>query len=349
MVHPVEPELAVELPSHFSLESFMVADENRLAAEAVLRVLHRPSSDLSPLFLHGPTASGKSHLLFGLADALSEKFQKSLVLAMTAGEFIEQCDAAWRQRNTADFRQQIWHADALLLDDIHLFAKHPASLEELLHVCNRLSQRNRLLVLASRYPPADLRSFSGVLRSRLVCGLIVALNPPRLALMQRVLEQRSRDHALRLTRSAAVYLLRNIEDLREMEGILVRLDETTPGRRRSRRKVTIGSVREAIDVIGTPMPTVASVTAAVCEYFGESITRVRSATRTKGVVFVRHTAMYLAREMTSASLLEIGRCFGRRDHTTVLHACSKIEELLQSDASFGRALRTIRRSLQGLE
>jgi chromosomal replication initiator protein len=149
-----------------------------------------------------------------------------------------------------------------------------------------------------------------------------------------------------LSESAASALAAEIRDLRELEGLVRRLDAETPGRRRCGRKVTVARVRRLLDEAAEEPLSVAAVAAQVCDYYEVPLGRVRSASRVQEVVQVRQLAMYLTRTLTDASLVEVGRFFGGRDHSTVLHSCERAEELLASDARFGRAVRDIRRLLR---
>ena len=329
----------------FDLDRLAQGEENASAVLAARKVLEEPGDSYNPLVIHGPAASGKSHLLFGLARALSHKFPRKLIIALSAGDFLERCDEAWATRSAARLRRHWWRAEAFLLDDLHLIHQRPAAVQELLHLFNRLHAAGRQLVFTARRAPAEMSSFPAAIRSRLGGGLVCSLETPGPELLAAILHRKAAAFKLKLSSNAVGALARVVRNPREIEGAVRRLDETTPGRRRCGRAVTLARVRQLIEELDSPPITIADVAQAACAYYQAPLAKVRSESRQQEVVLVRQLAMHLARELTEASLAAIGRYFGGRDHSTVLYACERAEELMASEARIGRAAREIRRAV----
>jgi chromosomal replication initiator protein len=330
----------------FDLARLAEGEENSSAIRAVRTVLESPGEEFNPLFIHGPAASGKSHLLFGLARALSQKYPRKPIVALSAGEFLERCDEAWATRSAAQLRRHWWRAEAFLLDDLHLLNQRPAAIQELLHLFNRLHAAGRQLVFTAKRSPAELSSFPAAIRSRLGGGLTCSLDSPGPDLLTAILHRKATAFKLKLSANAAGALARVTRNAREVEGAIRRLDETTPGRRRCGRAVTLSRVRQLLEELESPPVTVADVAQAACGYYQAPLAKVRSESRQQGLVLVRQLSMYLARELTEAPLTEIGDYFGGRDHSTVLYACQRAEELMAADSRIGRAAREIRRAVR---
>jgi chromosomal replication initiator protein len=330
----------------FDLARIAEGDENEFTLSAVRQVLETPGEDFSPLFIHGPAATGKSHLLFGLARALSQKFPRKPIIALTAGDFLERCDEAWSARSAAQLRRHWWRAEAFLLDDLHMLHHRPAAIQELLHLFNKLHSAGKQMVFTARRSPAELSSFPAAIRSRLGSGLTCSLDTPGPDLLAAILHRKAAAFKLKLSQSAATGLARVVRNAREVEGVVRRLDQTTPGRRRCGRAVTLARVRQLLEELESPPITIADVAQAASSFYQVPLAKVRSESRQQELVLVRQLAMYLARTLTDAPLTEIGAYFGGRDHSTVLYACQRAEELMAADSRIGRAAREIRRAVR---
>jgi chromosomal replication initiator protein len=339
-------QAAVAHPRLFDLSQLAIGRENAFAVSAAKSVMASPGEDANPLFFHGPAATGKSHLLFGLARGLAAKSPRKSVIAMSAGDFCERVDEAWTVRAAAALRRQWWRAEAFLLDDIHLLNQRPAAIQELLHLFNRFHSTGKQLVFTANRPPGELHGLPAVVRSRLGGGLLCSLEPPGPELLSAILMQKAAAFKLRLSQNAAAGLARVVRNAREVEGVVLRLDETTPGRRRCGRAVTLARVRQLLEELESPPITVADVAQAACIYYQTPLAKVRSESRQQGLVLVRQLSMHLARTLTDAPLAEIGKYFGGRDHSTVLYACQRAEELMAEDPRIGRAAREIRRAVR---
>jgi chromosomal replication initiator protein len=319
-------------------------EENVLAIAGALRVIQEPGERYNPLFIFGPSSAGKTHLLYALRKRFEQVYADWNVLALPAGEFLEECEQAWQNNLICEFRQQLWRLNALLIDDVHLLANRPAPLQELYHAFNRMLADAKQLVLTSREPPNKLTDFPLTLRSRFQSGLVVPLESPRERLMRDILEQKCQVAGVQTTRTAADLLCRELHNVRELDGVMHQLTEQKNGRS---RQVSLGDVRTLLQTSRSRQLSIGDIARTVCQYFRVDLNKVRSASRQQALVQARQVAMYLGRELTRASLNEIGGYFGDRDHTTVMYACRKFREDLRHNPFLARAAREIRTLLRG--
>lgn len=330
------------IAQEFVFDTLVPGEENVLAISGALKALEEPGDKYNPLYIFGPPSVGKTHLLYAMRQRFEADHPDWNILALPAGEFLEECEQAWHANTAVEFRRNLWRVDVLLLDDVHLLANRPAALEELYHAYNRLVADSRQLVLSSRVAPAELTDFPVTLRSRFQSGLVVGVEPPREQLMSDIVERKCRDASLRLSRKALDYLCRELRNVREVNGILNELSQRCNGKR-----IPLSEVRNVLASHSTQKISIADVAKTVCQYFRVDLSRVRSASRQQSLVQARQMAMYLTREMTAAALTEIGGYFGGRDHTTVLYACRKMGEELRQNSYCARAAREIRTLLRG--
>jgi chromosomal replication initiator protein len=328
----------------YELASLVRGEENILAISAVSKVVERPCGPCNPLFLFGPSSVGKTHLLYALRDQLEQRYPQWNILIVPAGEFLDECEQAWQNNRTIDFRRQLWKLDCLMIDDVHLLADRPSALEEIYHTFNRFMADSKLLVFTSREPPVEMNGFPLALRSRLSSGLVVPIESPRERLMRDIVEQKCQQLGLRPSRSAANVLCKEVRSVRELEGIVNQLGQNRNGRG---RELSASEVRSILRSCVTQQLTIGDIARRVCQYFHIDLARLRSACRQHGLVQARQVAMFLARELTATPLVEIGRFFGGRDHTTVLYAYRKTKDALRNSPYLARAVREIRDELKG--
>lgn len=329
---------------HFDLESLVRGEENVLAISAIGKVVDDPAGPWNPLFLFGPSSVGKTHLLHALRLRLEKRHQAWNVLLLPAGEFLDECEQAWQNNRTIDFRRQLWNLDAILIDDVHTLADRPSALEEVYHTFNRFMADSKFLAFTSRDAPVDLSGFPLALRTRLGSGLVVPIESPRERLMRDIVEQKCQVVGVRPTRTAANLLCKEVRNVRELEGIVHQLGENRNGRG---RELSAGEVRGLLRTCVTQQLTVGEIARRVCQGFQVDLVRLRSASRQQGLVQARQVAMFLAREMTASPLAEIGQYFGGRDHTTVLYAYRKTKEALRNSSFLARTVKDIRNDLRG--
>lgn len=332
------------VPLDYELESLVPGEENVLAITGALKVIEEPGERYNPLYIYGPPSTGKTHLMYALRRRLESDHPEWNTLALPAGEFLEECEQAWQNKTTVEFRQQLWQLNVLFIDDVHLLANRPAALEELYHVFNRLVADSRQLVFTSRLSPAELAEFPTSLRTRFLSGLVVSLESPRERLMQDILEQRCQVSGIQPTRKAARFLCKELRNIRELQGVLHQFQQNSNGKT---KRISLEDVRSVLEKQNAQQLTIGEVAKAVCQYFHVDLAKVRSPSRQQSLVQARQMAMYLARELTTAPLTEIGAFYGGRDHTTVLYACRKMADEVRQSSFAARAAREIRTILRG--
>lgn len=328
----------------FDLHALVPGDENMLAISGAMKVLEEPGQRYNPLFIFGPPSVGKTHLMYGLKRLFEDRYPDWNVLALPAGEFLDECEQAWKSQRSAELRQQLWRVNVLMIDDVHLLVNRPSAIEELYHAFNRLVADMRQLVFTSRFAPAELTDFSTALRSRLQSGLVVSVEAPREPLLRQILVRRCDDLGIQPTRKAINFLCRELRNTRELHGVVHQLGHPSNGKP---KRVSVNEIRAVLDKSTSDPLTIGDIAKAVGQYFHVELGRIRSSSRQHALVQARQMAMYLARELTSAPLTEIGRFFGNRDHTTVLYACRKVAEDLRDNSCTSRAAREIQSLLRG--
>jgi len=339
--------------ARFTFDTFMVGSANIMATTAAKAVAGSETPPFNPVFFHGDYGVGKTHLLAAIAHAvqLGERGRKALYL--TAEEFLNGFQSALRARDVQPFKELVRDCDVLLIDDVHFIAGKQATELEFLQTVNALMAADKQVVLASHCAPSDLNVADRRLRDILSGGFACPLQGPDLDLRRKIIDckiAQARTHCPQLDVSETVrdfLAARVTSSARELEGVLNNIIVRTA---MMNRPVTLDTVEEALGelpVKAEKRVTVDEIQKAVASYFDLSVEDILSKRRTKTVVRPRHIAMYLAKSMTTRSLPDIGRRFGGRDHSTVIHAVTKISELLPSDAVLAEDVEAIRRRLRG--
>ncbi len=328
-----------------TFDQFVIGDCNRLAHAAALTVAEMPAQAYNPLFIYGPPGVGKTHLLSSIASLLLAH-NPGLAVHSTTGEgFTNEFLHALAGRRTDAFKARHRHIDVLLLDDVQFLERKTRTEEEFFHTFNALYDAGRQIVLASDRPPRDLQALEDRLRERFEAGLVADIRPPGMATRMAILRKRAHHDRLDLSDESALELIaeRVRDNVRALEGALIRVVAFSS---LTRRAFTAELTREVLDglypVAQTPArlepPSVGEIKAAACEHFGLTPDELLSPSRTSRVAWPRQVAMYLARELTDESLPAIGRQFGGRDHTTVLHACRRTASRIAEDNSSRKAV-----------
>jgi chromosomal replication initiator protein len=315
-----------------TFDQFVIGDSNRLAHAAALAVAELPSQAYNPLFICGPPGVGKTHLLSSIA-ALILSHSPGLSVRCTTGEaFTNEFLHALGGGGTEAFKSRFRHVDVLLLDDVQFLERKTKTEEEFFHTFNALQDGGRQIVLTSDRPPADLQALEDRLRDRFGAGLVVDIKPPDLATRVAILRKRVQADAIELGDDLALTVIAEsvASNVRVLEGALIRVVAYGS---LTARPLTGELAREVLASL-YPQPrrtargsscTVVDIQAAACEYFGVTLEELLSGGRAPRLARPRQVAMYLARELTGESLPAIGRQFGGRDHTTVLHAWRRIK------------------------
>jgi len=332
-------------------DQFVIGDCNRLAHAASLAVAEMPAQAYNPLFICGPPGVGKTHLLSSIAILLLAH-NPGLTVRCTTGEaFTNDFLGALNGGSTETFKLHFRDVDVLLLDDVQFLERKTKTEEEFFHTFNALHDGGRQIVLTSDRPPHDLQALEDRLRDRFEAGLVADIKPPELATRIAILRKRAQHDNIHLadTHTLEVIAERITNNVRALEGALIRVVAFSS---LTGRPLTADLAREVLDSLYPPTAsrgerkrTIAEIQAAACQHFGLSSDELLSAARVARVAWPRQVAMYLARELTGQSLPAIGREFGGRDHTTVLHAWRRTSARIEADASSREAVEKLCRAL----
>lgn len=343
VAHPVEP-LASPLRSaktvqpgllyrsnvntKHTFDNFVEGKSNQLARAAARQVADNPGGAYNPLFLYGGTGLGKTHLLHAVANGISSRKTQAKVVYMHSERFVQDMVKALQNNAIEEFKRYYRSVDALLIDDIQFFANKERSQEEFFHTFNALLEGNQQIILTSDRYPKEIKGVEDRLKSRFGWGLTVAIEPPELETRVAILMRKADENGFHLPDEVAFFIAKRLRsNVRELEGALNRVIANANF---TGRPITIDFVREALrDLLALQdkLVTVDNIQKTVAEYYKVKMADLLSKRRSRSVARPRQMAMALAKELTNHSLPEIGDAFGGRDHTTVLHACRKIEQL----------------------
>ncbi|WP_337841904.1 chromosomal replication initiator protein DnaA [Rheinheimera sp.] len=314
-------------PKH-NFDNFVEGKSNQLARAAARQVADNPGSAYNPLFLYGGTGLGKTHLLHAVGNGILAKKPDAKVIYMHSERFVQDMVKALQNNAIEEFKRYYRSVDALLIDDIQFFAKKDRSQEEFFHTFNALLEGNQQIILTSDRYPKEIDGVEERLKSRFGWGLTIAIEPPELETRVAILMRKAQEINIRLPEEVAFFVAKRLRsNVRELEGALNRISANANF---TGRPITIDFVREALrDMLALQdkLVTIENIQKTVAEYYKIRVADLLSKRRSRSVARPRQMAMALAKELTNHSLPEIGDAFGGRDHTTVLHACRKIESL----------------------
>ena len=333
------------LNQRYTFDAFIVGNSNRLAHAASLAVAEAPGESYNPLFLYGGVGLGKTHLLHAIGH---QGVQTGLaVLYVSSEQFTNEIVNAIRYRTQEEFRAKYRSVDILLVDDIQFIAGKESTEEEFFHTFNSLYEMSKQIVICSDRPPKAIVSLEERLRSRFEWGLIADIQPPDLETRMAILRVKADLLHYQIPDDIIAYIAGRVQtNIRELEGCLNRL---LAYQQLHRTDLTMDVARAAMSSLGNdnrePSLNSKQIAQAVAEYYHISLEAMCSKQRDKYIVMPRQIAMYLIRQETQASLLEIGQLFGGRDHSTVLHACEKIDRTLNINPTLRREIIAIREQL----
>ncbi len=337
------------LDPRYTFENFIVGRPNEFAHAAALRVADSKEVSLNPLFLYGGVGLGKTHLMHAIAWRIREKNPNRRVYYLSAEKFMYEFVRALRFRDTMSFKERFRSVDVLMVDDVQFIAGKDSTQEEFFHSFNALVDQSKQVVVSGDRSPADLGGIEERLRSRLGWGVVGEIHPTTYELRLSILEAKAEEvSSVEVSRKILEFLAHRItSNVRELEGALKRLvaHSELVG-----RPITIETTQELLhDLLraNSRRLTIEEIQRKVADYFNVRLNDMVSARRARVVARPRQVAMYLAKQLTSRSLPEIGRKFGGRDHTTVMHAVRRVEQLSKIDSSFAEHLELIKRTLEG--
>lgn len=314
-------------PKH-KFDNFVEGKSNQLARAAASQVASNPGGAYNPLFLYGGTGLGKTHLLHAVGNGILDSKPNPRVVYMHSERFVQDMVKALQNNAIEDFKRYYRSVDALLIDDIQFFANKERSQEEFFHTFNALLEGNQQIILTSDRYPKKIDGVEDRLKSRFGWGLTVAIEPPELETRVAILMTKAQENNMSLPDEVAFFIAKRLRsNVRELEGALNRVIANANF---TGRAITIDFVREALrDLLALQekLVTIDNIQKTVAEYYKIKVADLLSKRRSRSVARPRQLAMALAKELTNHSLPEIGDAFGGRDHTTVLHACRKINQL----------------------
>jgi chromosomal replication initiator protein len=350
---PAETEERSAGELRFTFDTFMVGPANELAAAAARSIVGAATPPFNPVFFYGDYGVGKTHLLHAAAAAAEANDRSRRALYLTAEEFLSGFVTAMKARDTISFKETVRNVDILLIDDVHFIAGKPKTEDEFLHTIAALIAENKQVVLASHRPPSELDVADPRLRSLMTGGLACQLNTPDLDLRRQILDckiAQANCHYPDLDVPEAVrdFLAARITSSpRELEGVLNNVICRTALLGLPVSMETVTSSLRDLQLTCDRRVTVDDIQKSVATHFGVTPADICSKRRTQNVVRPRHVAMYLAKTMTTRSLPDIGRRFGGRDHSTVIHAVKKVTELIETGDPIAEDVDALIRTLKG--
>src|SRR6266446_5602703 len=337
---------AERLNPRYTFDTFVVGSSNQFAQAASQAVAELPSRAYNPLFIYGGVGLGKTHLLHAIGHRTVRLFPGTVVVYLSSEHFTNELIDAIRYDQTAAFRARYRTIDLLLIDDIQFIAGKERTQEEFFHTFNDLYESRKQIVLSSDSPPKSIPEIEERFRSRFEWGLIADVQPPDFETRVAILKKKAALERALLADDAAYLIASRIKaNIREIEGSFTRMIAFCA---LSGREMSVELAQEVLsDLWGEDekIITIEHIQRKVAEFFGVKLGDMRAKNRTKAVAFPRQIAMYLARQLTHASLAEVGRTFGGKDHTTVLHAVEKIHGMLQDDPKFKKTVDTLTQSI----
>ena len=344
---PLFDSLSAPLDARYTFDNFVVGKPNEFAYAAAQRISDSDDVSFNPLFLYGGVGLGKTHLMHAIAWQIRLRSPQRRVMYLSAEKFMYIFVRALRNRDTVSFKELFRSADVLMIDDVQFISGKDSTQEEFFHTFNALVDQGRQIVLSADKSPSDLEEIGDRLRSRLSSGLVADLHPTTFELRLGILDAKAEQLGVAVPQKVKEFLAHRItSNVRELEGALTRLSANV--------QLVGGEI--SLELAHTLLHdllrahdrrvTMEEIQKRVAEHFQIRLSDMSSARRSRAVARPRQIAMYLSKQLTSRSLPEIGRAFGGRDHTTVIHAVRKVEELMSGDAAFAEDVELLTRMLE---
>src|SRR6201987_1133215 len=351
-VHPQQSRFdwdgAAQLNPRYTFDAFVIGSGNQFAHAACQAVAERPSKAYNPLFLYGGVGMGKTHLMQAIGHEIKKRLPQAAICYVSSEKFTNEMINSLRYDKMTSFRDKFRNLDVLLVDDIQFLAQKGRTQEGVFHPFHALHEPRNQIVTASDRPPKELAEVEDRLRSRFEWGLIADIQPPDLETKVAILQKKAEQEKVTLPTDVALYVASNIRsNVRELEGALIRLvahssligaEITLPYAQQVLKNFIDSQARKV---------TIESIQKATAEQFGLRLVEIKAKNNSRAIVYPRQVAMYLAKHLTEASLPEIGRQFGGKHHTTVLHSVEKIDKARKDDKDLNRLLNKLTEQLGG--
>ncbi len=345
---PDDPELGITggLNPRYTFDTFIVGPSNQFAHAACRAVAEAPSRSYNPLFIYGGVGLGKTHLMHAIGHYVLQHGRGLKLTYISSERFMNEMINAVRYERILDFRERYRSVDVLLVDDIQFVSGKEGTQTEFFHTFNALYDAQKQIVLSSDRPPHEIPALEERLRSRFEWGLTTDIQPPDLETSVAILKRKAETEAVPLPDNVALYVASRIRsNIRELEGSLIRLVAYAS---LTGRQISIELAQEVLRNVADPTEkaiTIESIQRFVSDYYQLKVSELKSRNNAKSVSMPRQVAMYLCKQLTRASLPEIGRSFGGKHHSTVIHSIKKVEELRRTDEDFNRTIGTFLESI----
>jgi chromosomal replication initiator protein len=339
---------AAQLNPRYTFDNFVIGNGNQFARAGALAAAERPGKAYNPLFLYGGVGLGKTHLMHAIGHEVKRRHPTASICYVTAEKFTNELINALRNDRMTSFRDRFRGVDVLLIDDIQFITQKERTQEEFFHTFNALHESMKQVVITSDRSPKELAEIEERLRSRFEWGLIADIQPPDLETKVAILQKKAESESANLPTDVAMFIASNVRtNVRELEGALVRLIAWC---NHNGMEITLQSTQQCLkQFIDTQVRkiTIDTIQKAVAENFAMRVSELKQKNNSRAVVVPRQIAMYLAKNLTEASLPEIGRQFGGKHHTTVMHSIGKIDELRRTDKDLNRTINKLQEILNG--
>ena len=328
-----------QLNPRYTFDTFIVGASNQFAHAAALAVAEQPSRSYNPLFLYGGVGLGKTHLMQAIGHSLKKRSPQLRLMYVSAEKFTNEVIASLRFDRMANFRDRFRTMDILLVDDIQFIATRERTQEEFFHTFNALYDQQKQIVISSDCPPKEISTIEERLRSRFEWGLIADIQPPDLETKIAILQKKADNEHFVLLDDVAEFIARSIRsNIRELEGALIRLVAYSSLTNCPADLPTAQQVLKNIIDTQEKLISIEEIQRRVGDHYGLRVQDLKVRSNSKAIAFPRQIAMYLIKQLTPASLPEIGRQFGGKHHTTVLHSIHKIDTLRRTDKDLNRTI-----------
>lgn len=340
---PFHPQLRRD----YTFDAYIIGDNNSFAANAAMAIAKNSGTAYNPFLIYGGVGLGKTHLMQAIGNLVYAE-SDAKVIYITAESFTNEFIQSIKERTTQAFKNKYRYVDVLLIDDIHFLQKKMETQEELFHTFNALYDANKQMVFTCDRPVSELKNLSDRLRSRFERGLNVDLQPPDYETRCAILRKKTDRRGIHIPNEVIELISRNVTtNVRDLEAALMKLIAYAE---LVGKDITTEIAQQQLkDIFASPKQsnvTIETIQRVVADYCGLSYTDLKGKKRTKAIVFPRQLAMYIAREITEYSTTEVGMEFGGRDHTTVMHACQKIEERFRSDPTLDSTISNLIRTIK---
>jgi len=342
------PKHETNLNPRYRFDNFIKGEGNQLARAAAGAISDNPGgTSFNPFFVYGGVGLGKTHLIQSIGNTILEKFPEKKVIYLSSDSFTVQFVEAIQSNRVNEFSGFYRSMDVLIIDDIQFLIGKEKTQDLFFHIFNTLHQSRKQIILSSDKPPKELKGLDERLISRFQWGLSADIQPPELEMRIAILKNKAEEYGMIVSTDILEFIAGSItSNIRELEGCLIKLLANAS---LNSKEITLELARKTVKEIATDRKiniTIDDISRAVCQYLNIPENKIREKTRKKEIVLARQLAMYFAKELTKNSLKTIGLHFGGRDHSTVIHACTSIEQMRNSDVSMKDLIDSIRNKLE---